>query len=116
MNGEVATPGGAPAASPANDPAPSPADEIAAAVVAVPGVAALHGGVFGEVGTYLPGRRVAGVRTRDGVTDVHVSLFYGVPVRDTAARVRDVVAALTGTAVDVTVEDVLLRISINDAS
>ena len=37
------------------------ADRVAAAVIAVPGVAFLHGGVFGEIGTYLPGRRVSGV-------------------------------------------------------
>lgn len=117
MNDEFARLGARPASSsPAADSAPSTAaDDVAAAVVAVPGVAALHGGMFGEVGTYLPGRRVAGVRTRDGVTDVHVSLFYDAPVRDTAAQVRDVVAALTGTAVDVTVEDVLPRTTATDA-
>ena len=84
-----------------------PADAVAAAVTAVPGVAGLHPGMFGEVGTYLPGRRVPGVRIAEGRTDVHVSLVYGVPVRSTAARIRDVVANLIGGPVDVTVEDVI---------
>ena len=44
-----------------------PADVVAAAVRSVPGVAGLHAGMFGEVGTYLPGRRVAGIRIVDGV-------------------------------------------------
>ena len=87
---------------------PDQADLIAAAVTAVPGVVALHAGMFGEVATYLPRRRVNGVRTNsDGVTEVHVTLRYGAPVRDTAARVRDAVAVVAGGVVDVTVEDVV---------
>ena len=87
---------------------PEPADLVAAAVMAVPGVADLHAGMFGEVATYLPGRRVPGIRIKaDGVTEVHVTLFYGVPVRDGAARVRDAAAAVVGGVVDVTVEDVV---------
>ena len=47
-------------------------DRLAAAVLAVPGVEALHPGMFDEVGTYLPGRRVAGIRITDHAVDVHV--------------------------------------------
>ena len=69
---------------------------VAAAVTAVPGVVGLHAGMFGEVATYLPGHRVAGIRTSaDNVTEVHVTLSYGSPVRDTAARIRDAAAAVT---------------------
>ncbi|WP_380166347.1 hypothetical protein [Jannaschia sp. R86511] len=42
------------------------ADVLAAAVLATPGVVGLHGGRFGEIGTYLPGRRVVGVRVSPG--------------------------------------------------
>jgi uncharacterized alkaline shock family protein YloU len=84
-----------------------PADIVATAVTNVPGVAALHAGMFGEVGTYLPGRRVQGVRLQDGVTDVHVTLFFGFPVRETAARIRDVVIGVVGGTVNITVEDVV---------
>jgi uncharacterized alkaline shock family protein YloU len=83
------------------------ADIVAAAATGVPGVVGLHSGMFGEVGTYLPGRRVPGVRIADGVTEVHVTLLFGSPVLETAARIRDVVAALVGGRVDVTIEDVV---------
>ncbi len=87
---------------------PDRADLIAAAVTAVPGVVSLHAGSFGEVATYLPGHRVPGIRTRpDGVIEVHVTLSYGVPVRDTAARVRAAAATVVADVVDVTVEDVV---------
>jgi uncharacterized alkaline shock family protein YloU len=85
-----------------------PADTVAAAVLTVAGVAGLHAGMFGEVGTYLPGRRVPGVRITDDVIEVHVTLFFGAPVRETAARIRTAVAPLVASGrVDVTVEDVV---------
>jgi uncharacterized alkaline shock family protein YloU len=82
------------------------ADVVAAAVTAVPGVAGLHGGMFGEVGTYLAGRRVEGIRIAGGVTEVHVALHFGAAVHETAVRIRDAVAAVVGGTVDVYVEDV----------
>jgi hypothetical protein len=87
--------------------APDLADAVAAAARAVPGVADLHTGAFGEVATYLPGRRVNGVRLRDDVTEIHVVLTWGSPLLVTADRVRAAVAALVTTAVEVTVEDVV---------
>ena len=88
-------------------PAAQLADAVAAATRAVPGVADLHTGAFGEVATYLPGRRVNGVRLREQVTEVHIVLTWGSPLLDTADRVRAAVAALVTTPVDVTVEDVV---------
>lgn len=82
-------------------------DAVASAVRAVPGVADLHAGVFGEVGTYLPGRRVAGITIGPGGAEIHVALLIGHPVRQTAALVRAAVAPLTGGPVHVTVEDVV---------
>lgn len=85
----------------------SVADTVADIVRAVPGVADLHAGMFGEVATYLPGRRVTGVRVTDDSVDVHITVSAESPVRPTAASVRAAVAAaLPGHAVDVTVEDV----------
>jgi len=63
------------------------------------------GGVFGETATYLPGRRVPGVRLTEDVTDIHLSLAYGAPVFATAQQVRTAVAALVPGPVNVTVED-----------
>ena len=53
------------------DPVPlTPAEVVAAAVLAVPGVVALHGGRFGGLGTYLPGRLGHGREVGDD--DVHL--------------------------------------------
>ncbi len=82
-------------------------DAVADAVRAVPGVADLHAGVFGEVGTYLPGRRIAGISIGAGGAEIHVALLMGYPVRETAALLRGAVAPLTGGPVHVTVEDVV---------
>ncbi len=82
------------------------ADQVAAAVLAVRGVTGLHGGMFGETATYLPGRRVPGVRLTENVADIHLSLTYGGPVFATAQQVRTAVAALVPGPVNVTVEDV----------
>lgn len=82
-------------------------DDLVAAVQAVPGVHGLHGGMFGESATYLPGRRVAGIRRTDEGTEVHVTLLYGYPVRETANAVRLAVAAIVPGPVHVTIEDVV---------
>lgn len=82
------------------------ADRVAAAVLSVPGVHDLHGGVLGEVATYLPGRRVTGVRLRDGETHVHLVLSWDAPVAITTAAVRAQVGDLVPGAVHVSVEDV----------
>lgn len=86
---------------------PEVADTIAGAVLRVPGVAGLHTGRFGEVATYLPGRRVGGVRLAPGVVEVHVTVTYGAPVLDTADLVHAAVAPLVDHPVEVTVEDIL---------
>ncbi len=95
------------APTPAEIPAAEPADRVRAAVLEVPGVAELHAGAFGEVGTYLPGRRVAGVRLRDDGTEVHVVVTMGADVRSVAGAVREAVTLVVPGPVDVTVEDVV---------
>jgi uncharacterized alkaline shock family protein YloU len=85
---------------------PTPAEVVAAAVLAVPGVVRLHGGRFGELGTYLPGRRVTGVRIDDEGTEVHVVVSDRVPVPHTAAQVQRAVSAVAPMPVRVHVEDI----------
>ncbi len=87
-------------------PARDPVDDLVDAVLAVPGVEGLHGGVFGEVATYLPGRRVTGLRVRGEDVDVHLVLAWGQPVLATADRVRDALARKVKGQVHVTVEDI----------
>lgn len=82
---------GAGGASPA--PQVDPAEVVRDAVLTAPGVVALHAGPFGEVGTYLPGRRVAGVRITDEEIEVHVVAALGTPLAHTTAGV---IAALAG--------------------
>lgn len=85
------------------------AERIAAAVVAHPGVAALHGGVFGSVATYLPGRRLVGVRVGvgDEPVELGVVLRLDQPIPDVVRALRREVSAMCGgAAVDITVADV----------
>lgn len=82
------------------------ADAVAAAVLGVAGVHSRHGGAFGEVATYLPGRRVTGVRLHERGCDLHVVLAYGAAVADVVSGVRAAVRPLVSGTIDVTIEDV----------
>jgi hypothetical protein len=81
---------------------------VAAATVAgCAVVAALDSGPFGEVATYLPGRKVAGVAVRDGRVTVQVRARWGIPAPDLAALITVALAPLTGhRPVDVVIADV----------
>jgi len=81
-------------------------DRITAAVEGVRGVAGLHGGVLGEVATYLPGRRVTGIRLRGDDCALHVVAEWGTDLRTLVEDVRDAARPLVGGRVDVVVEDV----------
>ncbi|OUZ08598.1 hypothetical protein BHE97_13065 [Aeromicrobium sp. PE09-221] len=81
------------------------AETIAEAVRAIDGVHGLHGGVFGEVATYLPGGRVPGVRIGDDGVEVHIVVRAGRPVLPVANAVRTAVEAITAGPTHVTVED-----------
>ena len=83
------------------------ADAVAERAGKCRSVARLSGGVFGEVATYLPGRRVRGVRLADGHVEVHVVACWGARVPDVAAEVRAAVGPITaGLPIDVHVDDV----------
>ncbi|WP_261555969.1 hypothetical protein, partial [Frankia tisae] len=99
-------------------------DRVAAAVTACPGVARLVAtptpgllsiparvgagdrGPVAEVATYLPRRRVAGVRVRDDRIVVQVDCRYGEPLADLAGRIR---AAVLCAAPDCPRVDVVIR-------
>jgi len=83
------------------------ADLVAAAVLACPGVVGLRAG-GGLVATYLPGRRVEGVRIDPEAVEVSVVARLGVPVRTLDAQVRSALAPhARGRAVHVHVQDVV---------
>lgn len=84
------------------------AELVAAAVTAHPAVARLHGGYFGAVATYLPGRRLLGVRLGRGDEPVEVAvvLHLGGPIPHIVRELRSEVSTLCGgAAVDITVAD-----------
>ncbi len=84
---------------------------VAAAVTAHPAVARLDGGVFGGIATYLPGRRLVGVRLGRGDEPVEVAvvLHLGRRIQDVVRELRTEVSALCGgAAVDITVADLAL--------
>jgi hypothetical protein len=70
-------------------------DAISAAVLTCPSVAGLSGGLAGEVATYLPGRRITGVRIEPGSAEVHVIARYGTSLTDVATQVRRAVGRAT---------------------
>ena len=82
-------------------------DAIAAATLACTSVAGLREGGTHAVATYLPGRRVAGVRVDDRRVVVSVLLASRFSVRLLDAQVRSALAPLVGgREVDVYVADV----------
>jgi hypothetical protein len=94
--------------------APEPdAERVAALTLRSAGVAALWPGTFGEIATYLPGRRVLGVRVGPGSVEIHLVAHYRVDGRDVslvelaAAVRRTVIAATAAQVVDVYIDDVL---------
>lgn len=84
-------------------------DAIVAATLACPAVAGLHEGGARAVATYLPGRRVVGVRVEDRRVLVSVVLAPGSSVRSLEAQVRSAVLPhVEDRQVDVHVADVQL--------
>ncbi len=82
-------------------------DELATRARQVAGVADLSGGFAGEVATYLPGRRVTGIREHNGRIEVHLVLGDTRPAPETAADVRRTLAPLVdGRPIDVIIADI----------
>jgi hypothetical protein len=90
---------------------PARVAELAAAVLAHPGVARLDGGPFGTVASHLPGRRrILGVRIGVGAEPVELAVVarLGRPLPQLAQELGAVVRELLGpVAVELTVADVV---------
>jgi hypothetical protein len=81
-------------------------DAVAQATRGCRGVEDLHGGFPGEVATYLPGRRLAGVRVGSHAVEVQVRAAWNTPVQQIADGIRAAVAPLAGgRTVDVIIGD-----------
>ena len=82
-------------------------ERVAAAALGCAVIADLTGGRFGEVATYLPGRRILGVRSVDGEIELHVVARWDIPLPDVADAVRAAVAPyVDGMPVAVFVDDI----------
>lgn len=109
-DGQVRAPRSGPSPVPARGiagPNSEPADLIVDAVLTVPGVVEMHQGMYGEVASYLPGRKVPGVQIRDHECHVHVVMLYDVDIPATAHAVRTAVEPIVGTPVHVTIQDLV---------
>jgi hypothetical protein len=82
-------------------------DAVAAAVLGCAGVAGMDGGRFGEVASYLPGRKVPGIVVSGGRVRVQIRSRWAVPAPDLAALVTAALAPLTGShPVDLVIADI----------
>ncbi len=82
-------------------------DAVVRAALASPGVAGMSSGALGEVASYLPGRRVPGVRDTAEALEVHVVARWGAVLPELGEAVRAAVAPLaSGRPVAVFVDDV----------
>ena len=89
-------------------------DAVATVALACPDVVGLSSGRFGEVATYLPGRRVNGVRVAAGELQVHIVARWGPPLPEVAEYVRHAVAPLSGgRPVAVVVDDVDVSVDLS---
>jgi hypothetical protein len=81
-------------------------DALAAAVRSCPGVDDLDGGPLGSIATYLPGRKLPGIRIGSDRVTIQVRGMWDVPVAELVAQVRLAVAPfIGGRTVDIVVAD-----------
>ena len=81
---------------------------IAAAVLVCSDVVELSGGQMGEIATYLPGRRVTGVRVRSEEVEIHVVGRYGPTMDQIGDQIRTAVGPLVaGLPVTIGIDDLV---------
>lgn len=62
---------------------------------------------MGEVATYLPNRRVEGVRLKGDRVEVHVAAHWGVPLPGVGDEIRRALASFYGDrSIDVFIDDI----------
>lgn len=84
-------------------------DAVYAAVAECPGVAGLGSRLPGAIATYLPGRRVPGVRVTAELVELEVRTLWGSSAVRVAASIRSALAhVVVGRPVAVTIADIEL--------
>ena len=82
-------------------------EAVATAVRGCPAVDDLDGGRLGGVATYLPGRRVPGIRIDETRIEVHVRGLWNQPASLIAQQIRTALATLSGgKVIDVVLTDI----------
>jgi hypothetical protein len=82
------------------------AEVIAAHVTDCSDVVELSAGPSGTIATYLPGRRIVGVRVHETSVEVHVGARWDAPIPALAREVRAALAPFTeGRSIEIVVED-----------
>ena len=84
-------------------------DAVHTAVSDCPGVARVGGGSLAALTTYLPGRRIPGIRISPESVEIEVAVQWGATVADLSRDIHAAVAGLvSGRRVDVTIADIVL--------
>ena len=84
-------------------------DAVHAAVAACPGVAGLGSGTVSSLTTYLPGRRLSGIRINPDSVDLEIIAAWGTAAADIYRQIQTAVtAAVGGRRIDLTIADIQL--------
>jgi hypothetical protein len=82
-------------------------DDIEAAVLGCSGVAGLGSGIIGELATYLPGRRIPGIRITEERVELEICAAWGVPAKLIAGQIWSALGSVvTDRPVEIVVTDV----------
>jgi hypothetical protein len=82
-------------------------DAIQAAVLSCPGVAGLGSGTIGELATYLPGRRVPGIRVTPELVELEICATWGPSAKLIASQIWAALAAVvTDRPIEIVITDI----------
>jgi hypothetical protein len=82
-------------------------DDIEAAVLRCAGVASLGSGTIGELATYLPGRRVPGIRVTPELVELEICAAWGPPAKLIASQIWEALATVvTDRPIEILITDI----------
>jgi hypothetical protein len=82
-------------------------DDIYAEVIACPGVAGLGSGMIGELATYLPGRRVPGIRVTPELVQLEICARWGPSAQQIGAQIWAALASVvTDRPIEIAITDI----------
>jgi hypothetical protein len=82
-------------------------NDIQAAVLGCPGVAGLGSGTIGELATYLPGRRLPGIRVTPELVELEICAAWGPSAKLIAGQIWAALAAVvTDRPIEIVITDI----------